>query len=343
MGFLSFFKIIDVSRDEIKQATSTLFTDKTKVWDPAGQLDYDFIRHCAGKTQAEFLKLEQNPKKIKRKYNRTLIFSILVTLFSVYSVLVLNWPANLFVIVILSWIYFGTVSSAYTKLAKDIIKLRIALEHNWIYNPIEDNKRWAQLSQGFPEIFDKGNKNRYVEDQYWGHINHANAIQHFTAGIFSYTVESGHGKNRSSRTYTKNYFIFPLHKNTTKRFHLYPENTFSRFFQKFSRKEINTESIAFNKAYAFSYKGKKGDMAQDITKVLSPIVQEELVKLRRSRGKTDVLFAENSVVFLFDGFILKKMKTNLKKSIQLHRDDKILLENRIHELVEISLNLEKCI
>jgi len=192
-----------------------------------------------------------------------------------------------------------------------------------------------------PRNISKGNKSQYIEDQFWGTFEKNNKITHFNAGRFSYTIESGGGKNHHSTTYYKNYFIFAIPKDLKSRFHLYPENIGSKINNFFSKKEINTESIEFNKVFAFSYNGKKDENALHIVKTLSPVIQEKLINLAKAKSDTQILFSHNTIIFYFNGYMLNKPQTNLEKELKLAREDKENIENQMNYLIEISTEMSQ--
>jgi hypothetical protein len=344
VGFLNFLKPTQQNKDKAQAE----FENITKTfWDATNGLNLSRIKTNSLEIFSKYEKLKQDPKIISRQKRNGLIIGILGTIVSLALTPIMLMGADgdgfqliLFGIII-SWAYYGGVVSYYKNLAIDLVKAQIAKENHWLYDPEHDGAKWRQLSQYFPEIFQKGNKSQYVEDQFWGVFDKNSKQTHFNTGRFSYTIESGSGKNRSSKTYHNHYFIFAIPKNLKSRFHLYPENFGNRISNFFSKKEINTESIEFNKTFAFSYDGQKGDKALHIVKTLSPAIQEKLINLAKEKKDTQILFAHNTITFCFQGYMLTKPKTDFQKELKLAPEDKKIIEDQMDFLIEISTEMSR--
>lgn len=323
--------LLKPTNEDVEQAKKEIFKKAQTPWDPTMSFDFETVKDNSAEIEAKFENLEKNPNQISKHYG--FAWGFFAILFSIGLTITILTGIIHFVIFgfILGILPVGIVNQMYKKLGVDLVKLQIAKEKNWIYDPHKNSPKWRQLKDNFPEIFKKGNKNRYVEDQYWGDVKNTQ----FHMGLFSYTVETGSGKNKSSTTYHKNYFAMKLEKPLKSRFFLYPENTFSKIGNFFTKKEINTESIEFNKQFAFSYNGSKGEKAQEIVKTLSPAVQQELLDMNKKKGDFEVLFVNNCIVFLFDGKLLPKPKTNFRKSLKVAKEDKQIIEKQINELITI--------
>jgi hypothetical protein len=235
------------------------------------------------------------------------------------------------------------------RLGKDLIKLQIANENNWLYEPNQDPNLWQNYANQFPEIFKKGEKNQNLEDIFWGALKNGENYNYFVSGLFHYTTTSRDSKGRRHDTiHTNNFFAIKLPKKLNSRFYLYPENTFSKIGNFFTKKEINTESIKFNKTFAFSYNGSKGEKALEIVKTLSPRVQEELLRFNDNNKKKNsfhggisVLFVDDIVLFSSSGPLISKLKTNFLKSIVISLDDKEILSKQITEAINITSQMSK--
>jgi hypothetical protein len=336
LNFLNFLK----PTQQNKETARASFEIKTKnYWDATNNLNLNRIKTNSLDIFSKYEKLKQDPKIISKQKKKGLLIGIFGTISSLILTIIIGEPGIVIFGLILFWAYYGAIIGYYKNLAIDLVKAQIAKDNHWLYDPGHDNGKWRSLSQYFPEIFQKGNKSQYVEDQFWGVFDKNNKQTHFNTGRFSYTVESGSGKNRRSTTYHKTYYIFSIPKNLKSRFFLYPENTFSKIGNFFSKKEINTESIEFNKTFAFSYNGQKGDKALHIVKTLSPAIQERLINLAKEKRNLSILFAHNTISFCFDGYMLNKTKTNFEKKIELAPEDRKSVEGQIDFLVNISFEM----
>jgi hypothetical protein len=340
-NMISFFNFLKPTEENKNKAKAEFENISKTYWDATNGLNLNLIKNNSIEIFSKYETLKQNPKIISKQKSKALIIGIIGTIISILLTILTSEIRILIFGGIISWTYYGSITAYYKSLAIDLIKAQIAKEKQWLYNPKNDASKWQQLSKYFPEIFLKGNRSQYVEDQFWGTFEKNSKLTHFNTGRFSYTIESGSGKNRRSTTYHKYYYVFAIPKDLKSRFHLYPENIGSRIGNFFSKKEINTESIEFNKTFAFSYDGQKGDKALHIVKTLSPAIQEKLINLSKDKSDLNILFAHNTITFCFNGYLITKPKTNLEKEIKLAEEDKEIIEKQMNSLIDISTEMSK--
>jgi len=338
------YKLINPSETNFELAKKDFENKKKNYWDPTGQLNLPEIMKNSVEINAQLLKLKENPTQIKKHKFWGIIVGIIGILACgslLYTGIFGNEIDFPLILICLSWVPYITIIAIYKSLTIDLIKAQIAKENNWLYDPKYNPYKWSTLKNYFPEVFDKGNKNQYVEDQFWGVTQNGLKTTYFTTGKFTYTIEKGSGKHKSSTTFHKHYFAFPLEKELKSRFLLYPENGFSKLKNFFTKKEINTESIEFNKTFAFLYNGQKGDKAMDIVKTLSPVIQEKILKLKNEKGETTILFVQNTIIFLFEGIMLKNIMTNFDENVVIKQEDKDTFTNQLQTLIGISNEMMK--
>jgi len=354
-NLFSKFNFLKITEDSISKQEKSLFQNLPQFWDVLGELQIDFIRKNSAEVGAKFEVLEKNPKLIKKHYFYAILIGIFLTLilgFFIYYSSKSNSDKSIFDFIYLIFVViapYGIVKTYYSKLIRDLIKLDIAKENNWLYDAKENKNRFNDLKNYFPEFFNKGNDNQYVDDQFWGYIekknslsNSTNKFQFFHSGILHYDMVTYDSKGREHRvSFDNHFFMFPLEKQIKSRFHLYPEHIGSKIGNFFSKKEINTESIEFNKIFAFSYNGKKDDSHLDIVQTLSPAVQIKLVELAKLKKKVEVLFVGNCVMFLFEGLLMPKLFTDFKNSLKVDSRDKEYLTSQLDNLTEISYEIGK--
>lgn len=339
--------VVKIDENQVSNAQKNLFNGNNNLWDPVEKIELDTIRKNAAEIEIKIEEFRKDPKKIKKRLNFILITCFILSfliLFFLYKTNLLFEKDGLNIaiglIMVIFGIYFG-VKKYYKSLTVDLIKLEIAIEKGWIYNPNHDINKLNNLKTYFPEIFIKGNQGQYIEDQFWGITKLNNNSNYFYTGLFYYEIRSGSGKNTKVTPYTTHYFIFPLKKDIGARFHLYPEDLGSKITNFFSNKEINVESNEFNKTFAFTYDGSKGEKAQEIVKTLTPVMQEKLIKLNQKKGTCEILFARNTVVFLFNKDIIDNMKTDFMKNSQINPADLKEIDNKLTELITISDEMSK--
>ncbi len=337
---MKFFDIIKIRDVDIEKSQKDLYLNTPEFWDCADSINLNLVKNNCANIQAKYSKLEQNPKLISKQFLIAYIIGIIGTSLGIFLLTEGIGGDFSIVIIILSWIYAGVLHQTYKKLAIDIIKLQIAKTKNWIYDPKEDYQKWNKIKNIYPELFDKGNKNRYLEDQFWGKTQFKNKEFYFHSGLFSYDVESRDSKGRRhTTTYKKNFIALYTPKKINSRFYIYPENLFSQIGNLFTKKEIETESNEFNKSFAFSYNGSKVDNNMEIIRTLSPSVQEKLVELKNRKKSVSVLFSGNVVTFMFEGILFKKLHTNFRKSLEIDQKDIEFIDKELQDVVDISTEM----
>lgn len=305
------------------------------VWDPLGTFNPKVIQTNVAKLEASFEMLKNNPQIIKKTINSATYFGIgfgiffLIFFFFTFITHFLFFAIAVFIL--LRYLAMAFIRSIST----DLIKLSLAKKYGWVYDPQYDLTRTKIFVQKIPEIFNKGNRSQQVEDQFWGTYQHIP----FNTGLFEYTIKSG----KNSRTVKNHYFAIKLPSKVKARFHLYKEGVFSKLGNLFTDKEINTESIEFNKTFAFSYNGKKDEKALHIVSTLTPAVQERLLEMYKKNDLLEVLFVDDTVFFLFDGVLLPKIKTDFRKSLNLADEDSRELEAKLQQVLIVAKEMTKAI
>jgi hypothetical protein len=329
--------LIKTTPEEIQFAKSQISSKNSTVWDPTLPVNFDTIRENCAKIKAKYIKLQNEPNKIKKQF---LVSYCIMGIGIILGLLILftqnSFESGVFLIFFLSAPLF-ILNSSYKSLSIDIIKLQIAEQKSWVYDPNSDMGKWNHLKNHFPELFSEGDENQYVEDQFWGTTKVGNKTFYFNSGLFSYDVVTRDSKGRRHRsTYKKHYISLYTPKELKCRFHLHPDTAFSKIGNFFTKKEINTESNEFNNTFAFSYKGPKGENAQEIVKTLSPAVQDKLVQLAQRKNGVEILFNKNAITFRFDGVFFNTLHTNLKESLDINSKDLKFFESEISDLASIS-------
>jgi hypothetical protein len=302
--------------------------DEKNYWDPANNFDKSKINKDCAKLRARYEFLKNNPGVLKKNLILTIFFSIIFSVFLGF----IGWFSKefFFLYVALFVLFFIPliISLDDRKISIDLIKLKLADDHGWAYDPRKSSSRWKILSRSFPEIFNKGNQSQNVEDQFWGEFNYKNKKHLFHSGLFHYTVR--HGKNSTS--YSTNYYVLKLNQKLKSRFHLYSG---SFIFGK----KLKTESIEFNKSFKCSYKGKRGEHEINIMGVLSPVVQQKILDLKNEKKSLEILFVDDCILFLFRGVLLKKLKTNFYKSIEINKEDYHALDKDLKTVLDLGTDI----
>jgi hypothetical protein len=265
-----------------------------ELWDPASKIPS--IKQLIDenkKTKAQQLYLEDNIEKIKQKGKiRTIVT---VAIIATASILFFSFPQLPLIhlslpiaILILFFIYKVYKIPNIKKVKKDIIKLEVAKQNNYLYSPDESIKRYQDYRHAFPEAFQRGDHSQNIEDVFWGKVKKHNKEYKFTTGVFNYKQIEGSGRHRRTVTYLDHYFAININKKINTRFILTPNKNLLRKF--LTRNKIATESKQFNDTYKISIRNKKEDSELEVTRILTPRVQEELLKLNEHAKPKKTIF-----------------------------------------------------
>ena len=300
--------------------------DKFTVSDPTGGSSWGLLsspdaaevcKRCARLEWRESM-FRKYPNILKKKQNLAVwLFVGSLLLFPVFILFATPVAPFAFIAALVFLIVSYTIPNA---LKADLIKYALSKQRGWLYDPFPDVDDGKGLAKSYPWIFPKGSY-EYVDDQMWGEYEHKGVKRKFHSGTYTF-VTIHHDKNGSHEEPHPNYFFaVHLEKNVKSSFLLYPESFLSRMGQKFHSKEIDVESIDFNKTFAFKYSGSKEDNSLEITKVLSPAVQLQLLDLNKKGMGLSVLFDSDKIIFLFKGNMLKRTKTKLTGGFNIAKED----------------------
>lgn len=237
---------------------------------------------------------------------------------------------------VLIWAAYLHFKNKYKEKSKDFLKLKIAKENNWLYSPQKDKNLQKDLAQIAPDIFRRGNTmKKWVEDQYFGKFKVKNKEIPFHFGNFYYEIESGSGENKKTIPYRKHFFAFKLNKLINNKFLVRHENFSSKIGNIITKKDIDLESIEFNKNFVFNYRTNKQEVQREILKIFKPSLQLKFLELKKKKNKVEVLFDNDCIIFLFNGFLIKNFKTDITKELRIKQEDVNELNNQIDFLKQM--------
>ncbi|MFT4243844.1 MAG: DUF3137 domain-containing protein [Candidatus Woesearchaeota archaeon] len=329
-------------------------------WDPTGKLP-------------NLTQLEQNNIVIrdKSRYWREnfskinqIFYSIYVSSFILFSILIIFsqafelFIAFFFIYFVIIAIFYSVLHSKLKSLKKDLVKLELAEHKNWLYESEKSLELYRKYYTFFPEIFNLGEKYQNIEDIFWGNITRNSVNHSFVSGLFNYTYTVTQRTKNSTRRRDvhccDHFFILKLPKTISSRFYLFPKNLMNKFTNMFTKKNIQTESLEFNKRFSFSYQQNGSEVQIDIMTILSPRVIEELVNFSKSKEKNmfsghgslinglEVLFTQNCVIFLTPGPLLKKLQVSISpKSLEISQEEVAEVEKLMNFYIDISTEISK--
>ena len=299
-------------------------------WDPVwGQIHENQFNENIKNLEKEYQQYKNNPKKIKKIFIYTIIFSTSVTIILLLILILSKFEINLFLhlgIFILVPFFYHTY---YKKFGENILKLSLAKKYNWQFNPQINIEHSLILKRIYPHLLNL-NSEGLVYNEFWGKFKNLNF----------YFSEYSTSKSKTSKNST--IFIFKLNKPIKKNFILKPKQL--NRSEKINKKEqIDTESLAFNQTFLIYYNGIKIEQESKIIKILSPAVIVEFLNLNKKYGEFFVEFFNETIIFVFTKDLIKLKYTNLIKNIEVDARDELLINNLLSDLLNISNKIEKYI
>ncbi|MFT4313116.1 MAG: hypothetical protein ACMXYA_01800 [Candidatus Woesearchaeota archaeon] len=313
----------------------------TDFWDPVGKRPTleEFVRENKV-NYAKYLFIKDNPKHVIIKqyifWISGLFFSSLTFLtlqtFLGFSFLTFFFSFIVFAIIV------GTYSTKMSNLTKKIIKLNIAVENRYSYIPRTNKEFLESYAAAFPELFSRGFSRRKIEDVFWGQEEINGKKIDFVSGIFQYTEQK---TDNNTQHYTKHFFILRFTKKLPVRFSLYPKLKGITVMSGYTKGNVKTESVEFNKKFDISYKNVNSEQEVNIMASLTPKVQEELISLSKSTWYPMCIVTPDALLIAGDGYILNYLHTNFGKGTQLHTNDIQLFQKKIKTIASISNEITK--
>lgn len=342
-GSIGFFGILKNFSKDDAELRQIIDKGLEKIWDPVGEAitlnSFHGMRQELEETVKKYLKNPNLPRRNLFLFCIPIVITAVLALFIpsfAFAVAKID-DGNGIMLFLLPFVPATIYVYRIFQLQRDMINMLIAAQEHWIYSPGERADRWLNMKNKFPELFQKGNTGQNLQDEFWGKHRGKKYTADFWCGIFEYVVESQGTKGRRSRTtYRKNVFGFKLGKKLKTDFRLEPEHLGNKILNFFRRKEIDTESVAFNQAFAVFYNGEKIREQLEIVKILSPSVQVRLLELKAQYGSFVMQFRDDAVMIMFPGRILKRMKTNFFLQVAVDSRDKEAIRDRLNNILEIS-------
>jgi hypothetical protein len=265
----------------------------TAFWDPSNTpFDEAKAAEEDAKLEGIYQKYQTHPHRVNRIF--TLLVAIFWPLAFLLGYLFLAVGASLqalilpIIFLLIPWGYKGAVKAT----QDDLTLLFLTRAKGWRYLRGQNSTHWESLKGVFPEIFDKDGHSQYVNEQIWGSVQGEHGAIPFWLGTFMYTV--GYGKN--SHTYTLYTYAVQLQKTLTADLVVEPQTGFNKFAQAFTTKEIEMESMEFNKLFRITYKGQRSEVAPHIFETLNPAVMSNLIDMRNAGTPFSLVFRGSTLL-----------------------------------------------
>ncbi|MFW5704700.1 MAG: DUF3137 domain-containing protein [Nanoarchaeota archaeon] len=311
-----------------------------KFWDPVQEsLNFERMKRDNDKLMTKYDKIKDRKSIRKKKFWFWILGAVLSLYFIWFGIVSFEHEGSesliaIFFGFVVIFIPIGIYKTSFFSLKKDLIKFLYAEQMNWLYSPNIDYSKIEKLNNSLKNYFAKGNSGNHIEDQFWGSLNG----KYFQLGLYQYQITTGSGKNRHTQTYHNTYVAIKTDKNLDLEFILRPESEKGWF-----KKDIETESIDFNKAFAIDYFLQSDNNELLATKHLNPKVITELVDLQKKYGKFTIFFKKGYLLFLFPNPLIKGTKTNFFKSPEVAKEDIDSINYSITQFINLSEELIKAI
>ncbi len=259
------------------------------VWDPAGervtradfQEDVDAVSRWMETAAGD-------PDRLKK---RSRIFALCIAIDLGLSA-VLWWYFHFpFVAALLPGIVLCAAAGKWymrdTTIATDARKLLYARENGWLYSPNRRSGRLEVLQKAFPALFRLGNESRSLEDEWWGSVPIAGKPTDCWLARFTYAERQG----KHSTSYEASVIGLRLPRLAQWSLSIVPETMGKRFLNLFTRRDLDTSSDDFDRAFTVVYDGDKDRMLPFLKRTVTPPLQHLLLALKRNYERGGVLMA----------------------------------------------------
>jgi hypothetical protein len=332
--------ILKVSDEDIANILTRYSDHHQNVWDPAEDFSIDKITRNSSKVLAKYEKLKKDPGLPVRQRQKALRVILILIACSFAEMYFFGHFYSTFIIGVIGYLAYNGITQYYKKLGIDLVKISIALEKNWFYDPLNDFSKWQSLVNKYPEAFMRGNDEQNVEDQLWGKYSCNNQEYDSYSGLFHYTRVTRSSKGGTSKKmFEKNFFCLRLLKPLKTRFYLFTDGTDAKSSE-IKSNPVSTESVEFNKNFSISCE-KDGENILEIMKILSPAVQVRLTDLVKAKGPYGILFSENCIFYVFNGPFFKQVKSDLFTGVDMSPEDRTYFETEFSSLINLTTDLTR--
>lgn len=305
MGFLNIFNsdyLLYGERYNSSKAVEYMKDINMKVprWYLGSKPDIARITKDLAKIEWQSSRMDNGTINNKYLIRGFVIFYIFWAIFDIWLTFRFLPSAETFIfILLLPFLSLAGLNNKKRAVEIDLIKYNVAKSKGWTYDPTPSDDEANLLSKLNPDFFDRGNtsKSITVDDQLWGAYSYKGVTCNFYSGVYTYVVGSG----KTQETRVVNFFALKLNKKIDYSFTLIPESRIFSLKKRFSGKELNLESIDFNKKFAFAYRFSREQVAPIATRCLSPVVQNLLVDLEKRYNYLSVCFVDDAIIFGTEG------------------------------------------
>ena len=214
---------------------------------------------------------------------------------------------------------------------KSMTNFLVAEKNGWFYDPRKSIERLNGMQKKFPILRRGGGKG--IGEQYWGKTLINGKMVSFWMGLHYY--ETGSGKRRVSHEATLMAFQMP---RVIERPFFIQEEMPGTFF---AQKDIQLESIEFNKKFVVKHSDAEESNASEIMRVLTPGAQQHFMELAKKFDHFRVAFSGDAVLFSVEGDLLSPFYVDWFGKFEVNPRDEELMHERMNMLFGVAGEMVK--
>ncbi len=214
---------------------------------------------------------------------------------------------------------------------KSMTNFLVAEKNGWFYDPRKSIQRLNEMQKKFPILRRGGGKG--IGEQYWGKTLINGKKISFWMGLHHY--ETGSGKHRVSHEATLMAFQMP--RVVERPFYIREEMPGVIFVEK----DIQLESIEFNKKFVVKHSDAEESNATEIMQVLTPGAQQHFLELAKKFEHFRVAFSGDAVLFSIEGDLLSPFYIDWFGKFEVNPRDEELMHERMNMLFGVAGEMVK--
>jgi len=272
-----------------------------KFWNViGGEIDSEIINIRNRQVRNDFLYYQKNPKVIVRQFLIAIGIILVATPTGLYILTTLPkdvsdaiWWVIVGIFMLLLYVAMYIIKHAIST-KNEAINILLAEKNGWIFDKHLDFESKKILENHFP--FLSRGEGRYISNQFFGQTIIENKLVNFWAANLSFVI--GRGKFKTHKKATL--FAFQIPKKIENPFHIFEEFDLSVL----RKKDFEVESVDFNNAFAIRYSKGNKEAENEIVRILTPGIQQELLDCAKKYGQFGVGFFDDTVLFTTESHAL---------------------------------------
>jgi hypothetical protein len=316
-----------------------MIEESQKFWDVLdGEITAKEFEKETTRIRASFEKFKKNPRK---HINRGIFFCVIGVLvliggmFYPFFVPVADLEMLIRVVFFSAFPFFaiGIISLTSGQAAKkQMTKLLFAEKNGWLFDAHDNRDRLNQLQTKFKTL-NKGTDTGITE-QYWGHTTINGKHFDFYTALHSYSIRTG----KHEQNYTNTIMIFKLPQTIQNPFYVVESSAGI-----FSAKDVELESVEFNKKYVVNFSKKNSGSPSEIMHIITPAVQNKFLELAKKFDYFTADFSGDAVLFSIGSDLLDTFEPDILGTFELNPAHEAEIKNNLKQLFDTAGEILKYI